>query len=159
MAVKIIHPYGPKIKVRLTCTGPGKAKQSFQAECDINNIMAKYQKTGLLDHINKHGESYGFASSLDFTQANQVIAKANSMFEELPSATRNRFDNDPAKFLDFVQNPDNLEEMQSLGLANTPVPGATPDLDRPVEDEPEPVTPGNPDTPVPNSPVPEPGAA
>ena len=153
MAVKIIHPYGPKIKSRLTCTGTGKAKQSFKAECDINNIMAKYQKTGLLDHVQKHGAEYGFATALDFTDAMFVIAKAETMFNELPSSTRTRFDNDAAKFLDFVQNPDNLDEMQELGLAETPIPGSSPAVDRPVDATTEPTNAPEPAPSVPNPPV------
>jgi len=109
--------YGHKFNEGITFTQPSLTKQSFTKECDINNIMAKYQKTGALEHLNKNEASYGFASSQDFTESMEIVAKGQTMFEELPSSIRSKFENDPAKFLEFVQNPENLEEMQELGLA------------------------------------------
>jgi len=111
--------YSEKPKIYSTeIKGESLTKQSFTKECDINNIVKKYQKTGALDHVNKHEGSYGFASSDDFTASMEIVAKGTTMFEELPSSIRTKFENDPAKFLDFVQDKNNLEEMQELGLAN-----------------------------------------
>jgi hypothetical protein len=44
----------------------------------------------------------------------------------LPANIRSRFDNDPAKLIDFMENPANREEAESLGLVNKsePVPVA-----------------------------------
>jgi hypothetical protein len=39
------------------------------------------------------------------------------MFMSLPAKIRSRFQNDPGAFLDFVQNPENRDEMIELGLA------------------------------------------
>jgi len=98
--------------------GPSLTKQSFTKECDINTILAKYQKTGAIDHVNKHEASYGYATSDDFTASMEIVARGNTMFEELPSTIRNKFENNPAKFLDFVQDENNKKEMQELGLTN-----------------------------------------
>ena len=38
------------------------------------------------------------------------------MFEELPATIRKKFENDPAKFLDFVNDERNADEMVELGL-------------------------------------------
>ena len=92
-------------------------KQSFREECDINNIMAKFQVTGMATHINEHQPQYGFATSHQFFESMQIVAKANTMFEELPSSIRAKFRNDPAQFLDFVQDPNNAEELREMGLA------------------------------------------
>ena len=40
---------------------PSMTKQSFKDECDINKIMAKFQKTGAIEHYAKHAPSYGDA--------------------------------------------------------------------------------------------------
>ncbi len=101
--------------------GKSRTKQSMAAECDINNIMAKYQKTGAIAHINKHGMEYGFASGLDFAESMRVVKDGQRMFDDLPSLLRRRFKDDPAEFLDFVQNPDNSDEMLKLGLIDKPV--------------------------------------
>lgn len=97
--------------------GKSMTRQSHAAECDINNIMKRFQKDGVVTHFNKHGEQYGDITGQDFTSAMQTIAKGRSMFEELPSSARERFNHDPAVFLEFVNNPKNHPEMVELGLA------------------------------------------
>lgn len=56
-------------------------------------------------------------SSIDFQEAQNIIATGNSMFAELPSSTREHFDNNPSRFLDFVSDPANENAMIKLGLA------------------------------------------
>lgn len=120
--------YGPKIQVGLDTSkgGPG-AKQSFKEECDINRIMAKYQKTGVVNWLSKREGQYRDVSSVDFMESMNVIAKANEMFAELPSSVRKRFANDPAEFLVFMHDEGNTEEAIKLGLATRrPEPAAPP---------------------------------
>ncbi len=94
----------------------GRTKQAFAEETDINWIMRKYDKTGLVDHLAKHGGEYGFASSITLHEAMNVVARAEAMFADLPASARSRFEGDPGAFLDFVQNPENQAEMLKLGL-------------------------------------------
>lgn len=114
----IYSAYKPKLQQFLTCPeGPfGRTKQSFKAECDINNIMAKYQKTGVLDFARKNEPRYGDCIGAEYNAAMLVVAGARSMFEALPSSTRAFFDNDPALFLDFVDDPANYSKMAAMGL-------------------------------------------
>lgn len=111
-------------RVTIKFTEPTLTKQSFKDECNINLIMAKYQKSGAITHLQNHEGSYGFASAVDFTESMQIVTKANSMFADLPSSIRTKFENEPAKFLEFVQNPENAKELVELGLATprTPTP-------------------------------------
>lgn len=109
--------HGKRKPVKLKMYGKTVTKQSFKDDCDINLIMAKFIKTGVLDHLREHGAEYGFASSDDFRASMEIISKAESMFEELPSQIRTQFDNDPATFLDFVQDENNIPKMQEMGLA------------------------------------------
>jgi len=111
--------YGPKERFGdIGDLGVSQTKQSFTAECDINNILKKYHKTGAIDHVNKHQASYGYATSEDFQSALEIIKTGETMFKELPSSIRTKFENDPGKFLDFVQDNNNQAEMVELGLAN-----------------------------------------
>ncbi len=119
-ARKVRSAYGPKKRVAIKFTEPTLTKQSFKKECDINNIMAKFQRTGAITHVQKNQQNYGFASALTFTESMNIVAKGQSMFNELPSSIRTKFDNDPAKFLDFVQDESNADELVELGLANAP---------------------------------------
>ena len=114
-----------KVKERKSCRisfagQTSRTKQSFKDECDINQILAKYQTQGIVDHINKHEPQYGETTSLTYQDSMQIVAKANSMFEELPATVRKRFNNQPEQFLDFVQNPENKSELQKMGLLKTP---------------------------------------
>jgi len=115
-----------------------KTKQSFADECDINKIMAKYQKTGAIAHFNRHQPEYGFATSLDLAESMRIVTKANEMFADLPSSVRSKFNNQPGEFLDFVQDPDNASEMVELGLTNPKPESAPVDAPAAAEGDPEP---------------------
>ena len=108
--------YGPKQRLQLWFPEQGRTKISMQAECDINNIMKKYQKTGVIDFVNTHQAQYGDATGIDFQQAMERVSKSREMFADLPSSIRKRFDNDPAQFLDFVNDANNTEEARRMGL-------------------------------------------
>lgn len=109
----------------------GRTKQEFRDDTDINNIMARFEKTGLVDFVNEHEPHYGDVTGLEFqTAMNQVIA-AQALFDDLPANVRKRFNNEPEAFLDFVNDPQNLDEALRLGLVTkrpsdpTPEPKAT----------------------------------
>lgn len=108
--------YGPKDRVKLVCPEEGRTKQAHKSECEINNILARYQRTGVLEFVNQRQGQYGDVTGVDYQQAMNLVAEARETFAELPSKVRNRFDNDPAAYLDFVSDPENTEEMIKLGL-------------------------------------------
>ncbi len=109
--------YSEKPRVRFECVGSSLTKQSMAKECDINQIMLKAQKGAAITHFNRRNAEYGDATGESFTEAMNLIVDAQKMFSELPSSIRSKFGNDPASFLDFVQDEDNAEEMVELGLA------------------------------------------
>lgn len=135
----ILSAYSKKIPHQLDCPEKpfGRTKQSFKAECDINTIIKRFLKTGVLDFVAKNEPRYGDVTGLEYTQACLTVAAAKSLFAELPAALRNRFENEPAKFLEFVQNDANYDEALKLGLVKAKV-------------EPE-VVPGTPLAPAPNA--------
>lgn len=98
-----------------------RTKESFSKDCDINNIIKKFVASGYPPIIRDDG-IYADHTATDLFEAMQIVAEANTMFQELPSNIRNKFENDPVKFLDFTQNPDNVPEMIELGLAKAKKP-------------------------------------
>ncbi len=127
--------YHPHERVQLH-PGVGRTKQSFAEESNINIIMKRYEKTGMLEHLNTHQGEYGnFIAAPDYHTAMNRIREAGEMFMSIPAGVRARFDNDPAQFLAFVQDPKNKGELVTLGLAVSPRPG------EPVEASPEPEDP------------------
>jgi phage internal scaffolding protein len=91
-------------------------EQSYKDECDVNNIIRKYDKTGRLEHVNKMEYKYGDVTGADFKKAADLVAGARSSFEDLPSDVRKKFKNDPGRFLEFFEDPKNRDEAIKLGL-------------------------------------------
>jgi len=116
---RFISAYSPKLKTPLHFTLPSLTKQSFKDECDINVIMRRYQATGVLEHQRDATQAiYADVTAYDYQEAMNLVAQANSAFHGLPSHLRARFDNDPAKLLDFVHDPRNLDESIALGFVD-----------------------------------------
>ena len=110
-------------RLQLHFPDDGLTQQNFQEETDINNIMAKFAKTGLVDHVNRVAGSYGdFTTVQDYQLHLDQVMAAQTAFMELPATIRRRFDNDPAHLLAFIQDPKNRDEAVSLGLINAPPP-------------------------------------
>ncbi len=93
-------------------------QQHSKDAADINKIMARYIKTGVIDHVAKYQGQYLDNSDIDYHSSQNIIIKADSMFAELPSNVRREFQNDPATFLKFVHDPDNHKKLVELGLAH-----------------------------------------
>lgn len=135
---EVRHPFtrdrqAGRVKIDFTDAVP-RTKQSFKDECDINRIMHKYQKTGMITHLAKHAPQYGEASSTDLLEAMNTLTKAQEMYDELPSSVRRKFTG-PVNFLEFIEDESNAEEIYKLGLA-VRQPAAEPLLVR-VQPEPD----------------------
>lgn len=133
--------YHPHDRVTLDASKDGRTKQSFANESNINIIMKKYEKTGLIDHLNQFEGKYGdFIAYQDYHSSMNLIREAGEAFMTIPATVRAKFENDPAKFLEFAQNPENHDELVEMGLAR-PIPSAsdpTPETETPPEDPPTP---------------------
>jgi len=99
---------------------PSMAQQHFKDECDINQIMARYQRTGILtENPGSSRPLFGdFSDVSDFQSAQNAILDVHDSFMSLPSSIRARFDNDPGLLLDFLSEEVNRNEAISLGLVN-----------------------------------------
>lgn len=113
---------------------PSMTQQQFKDEADINYIVSMYDSSGVMPTFHGDGQPaqpvFGdFASLPDNAQEmyNRMIEAKNN-FDNLPLEVRKRFNYDPAAFLDFVDNPENLDELVAMGLA-TKTTAAVPNLD------------------------------
>jgi phage internal scaffolding protein len=122
-------------RVQVKFTLPSMTKQSFKKDCDVNAIVARFKKTCGVDFLTRFqgyvdGNFGDFTDVVDYRTAIEQIRKADETFMNLPAQVRANFLNDPAQFLDFVQNPANVDELVKMGLAtkpegsNIPVPSA-----------------------------------
>lgn len=96
---------------------PSMTKQCFKEECDVNNILKSYVSTGEISHLARRPGGYGDVSAhLDYHDAMGVVMQAEEDFAALPAKVRARCQNDPYIFLEFINDPKNLDEMVQLGL-------------------------------------------
>lgn len=95
---------------------PSKTDQSYKTECDVNNILSKYVKTGEITHTARKPGSYADVSNVqDLLTSYQKIQTAQQKFNELSPKIRDRFQN-PQKLIQFLQDPKNMDEAERLGL-------------------------------------------
>jgi len=116
----------PKRKVTFD-KNDGMTKQSFKDTCDINAIVAKAVRSGMLPENGNPNPIYGdFSSVKDYQEGLNVILKAEAQFNSLPAMIRSQFQNDPAQFLEFATDPKNKDELVKMGLAKrAPAPPRT----------------------------------
>ena len=112
--MKFRTAYSKPLRVSAPVGGKSVTEQHHAKTCNINAIMAKYQKTGLIDHITKHKGRYGDVSGADFQTAQNLIAEQETIFHELPASVRSHFDNDPAQYLDLVMTEEGQQELATL---------------------------------------------
>ena len=116
-ANKPAEPGTPKRRrVQVVFTQPSRTKQAHRDECDVNKIIAKYRKTGVVAHLNNNPQNYDYAPGVDFQEALELVQQGEDQFNSLPASIRTQFDNNPSDFVDFVSNPANHEEMIKMGL-------------------------------------------
>jgi phage internal scaffolding protein len=107
--------------------GKGRTKQSAAAECDINQITKRYERTGVLPDLIKTNPQYGdFSAVPDYMEAMTIVSLAEEQFSALDAHVRARFGNDPANFLEFATNQANMGELVKMGLAVEKQPDPTP---------------------------------
>lgn len=105
----------------LECEDESLAVQSAKEECDINTIVHRFGLTGELPAEVSVPRSGDFTEITDYKSAMDAIKKADSGFMELPPQLRSKFDNDPQKLLEFMEDGRNYDEAVRLGLVNKPV--------------------------------------
>lgn len=59
-------------------TEPSKTRQSFKDECDVDNIVRQFERTGLITHARKHPGEYFAAPEMDYFTAMRADAEARS---------------------------------------------------------------------------------
>ena len=87
-----------------------RTKQAFKDSTDINKILDKARRTGVITHVGKYGEEYGdFSDVPDLLEAELRLARAREIFADAPSEIRREFDQDVGKFFAWVNDPANAD--------------------------------------------------
>lgn len=110
---------GVRSRVAVSCSG-GRTKRSFGVDVDINRIMDRFHKTGVLP-MGKLGGRFGDVSMVGSYEDCLVrVSEIQNAFLALPAKVRDRFRNNPSALLAFLGDEKNREEAVSLGLVPAP---------------------------------------
>lgn len=94
-----------------------RTSQEFAAESDINTIMARYHKTGVLPVFADKQPFYVDATDMpSFQDMQNTIISAREAFLALPAKVREKFGNDPARYVEFALDEKNIDEMRELDM-------------------------------------------
>lgn len=96
---------------------PSLTDQSFLKETDVNNIMAKYVRTGQINHLAKKQGVFADVSNIsDLLDMSIKVKTANEAFNALPAYIRAKLNNDPTQLELYISDEKNHPELIKLGL-------------------------------------------
>lgn len=94
-----------------------KTDQSFKKECDVNNIVKQYAKTGQITHLARTQGVFADLSNVDdLLSSYDDIKQAESAFLKVPAELRKKLHNDPNNLISYLQDPKNDLEAIQYGL-------------------------------------------
>lgn len=103
--MKIRKKYEPSERKKVVFKSDEKlTKESFKDSCDINLVVAKYRKSGILPEMRSQGQFLDCSSVPSYQEALDTVRFAQDTFMALPAQLRAECGNDPAVFLDRVQD-------------------------------------------------------
>ena len=101
---------------------PTKVQQHFKDETNINVIVRRFQQTGQAPVTTGQPQYLDLYNLPSFQEAQNIVIDVSQKFAALPAKIRTRFENNPEKLLEFIDNKENLDEAINLGLAKKPEP-------------------------------------
>nr|AVQ10212.1 portal protein [Gokushovirinae environmental samples] len=133
-------PESRRVAIDAEIGGPSMTRQEFSEECDVNAIVARFEKVGVWPMQPNGVEPvyYDFVDMPDLQGALTHMIAAEEAFMKLPAVVRKEFDNDAMRFVEFAQSRDNVPKLREWGLAE---PEKAPDEPMRVRVVPEPDAP------------------
>lgn len=105
------------VETGLSCPEPTLTKQEFAEQCDPNFVIQQHLR-GIDIPASALQPFYGdFTGVPDYHTALNIVTEAKASFDALDARIRSRFDNDPGKFLAFVNDPANEQSLIEMGFA------------------------------------------
>lgn len=91
--------------------------QAPAAEIDINRLVARAKAGEDLSSFVRVGQYMDMTQvPTDLRSALAIVQRAQDLFMSLDANVRERFGNDPAKMVDFLNDDKNRDEAEKLGL-------------------------------------------
>lgn len=115
--MKITNHHELRKRKSLDLSHPKITDQSSKKMCDINCIIASYQKTGMLPHFKeKHPQFLDETKFPTFMEAHDTVQQASDLFNQLPSIVRKAMNNNPANLEEFINDPKNHSFLSDHGI-------------------------------------------
>ena len=109
-----------RVKVCTLNDMPSMTDQQWKDETDVNKIIEKHKKVGVISHLSKKQGQYADMSNISSLQESLIkIQSASMKFKELPQELRDKIHNDPLQLEGFLTDPKNNEYLESLGLKSS----------------------------------------
>ena len=93
-------------------------EQKDRDRSDINNIVRQFDAKGILELQNQFSMDETVLAGIngnDYHASQNLLAKVNQEFEQLPSKVRNEFNNSPEAYVEFLARPteakDQIDEL------------------------------------------------
>lgn len=109
----------PEMTGKVVMLEESRTIQDGVEECDINVIVARAKRGEDVSFLSRNRESmYLDLSEIpsDLAEIKRRVQHAEDLFMGLDAHVRERFKNDPAVMIDFLNDPKNREEGVSLGI-------------------------------------------
>jgi len=124
MKIKTYYDATEKVGLNFDKSDPKSRSVTNQSDkdlTDVNKIMGRYEKTGLLPQTTRQPIFGDFTEIGDYHQVCQRVVKVNEAFLCLPAGVRSKFLNDPQNLIAFLNDTNNDREAVQLGLKDESV--------------------------------------
>lgn len=96
--------------------GGGKTQRNFRQQCDINVIVERSRKAGMLPQADRPAVYADVSEIPDYQSSLGIVIAAQQAFMSLPARARERWSNDPGIMMQWLSDPTNYDEAIKLGL-------------------------------------------
>lgn len=112
----------PWEKVIVPCDNhePSRAWQAAKDECDVNLIVANYNRTGMLPVMQREPTYGDFSDALELADAIKLVRQAEEEFMDLPANIRALANNDPVTFREMLADEGAVKALEAAGLRFSP---------------------------------------
>lgn len=124
-------------RVQIDCSQGGLTDQSFKNDADINIIVERFNKTGILPSIERKSYFADVTEIPTLEQAFDIVDKAREEFGKLPAEVRRKMGDNPANLENFINDEDNTEFLKKHGVLIEKTPDPTPEPTPALENAPE----------------------
>ena len=134
--MKIKKRYDRPDNVELNTGSDSYVQQALGPGTRVQSILERFTRTGELP-VNPLTPRYEDVSDVgEYNDAMNLVARITEHFESLPSDIRLRFSNNPAEYLAFINDPNNIDMAVDMGLLQRNEPELAPAETAPAESAP-----------------------